>query len=195
MIRPSTLLKRCATALDEERAYRAVFAFSKPVSTPIGSTPSITCAWTMSPVGPRMKIEMDCGGVLVFENSTHESAMAFAVSAWICIFISVRFATSFETVTFESGAGVAPWPNALGATNTNAAASNFLIISHLLCDRDRPDPPAPPDATGHAIARGPTHGPCDPTGPAPPALPALGVLHDDLHPLTARRRQHANRRL
>ena len=73
-------------------------------------------------------MEMDCGGVLVFENSTHESAMAFAVSALICIFISVRFATSFETVTFESGAGVAPWAHALAVTNTNAAANTFLII-------------------------------------------------------------------
>jgi hypothetical protein len=75
-----------------------------------------------------MKIEIDCGGVLVFEKSTHESAMAFAVSALICTFISVRFATSFETVTFESGAGVAPWAHALTLTNTNATANTVLII-------------------------------------------------------------------
>src|SRR6476660_1765125 len=82
----------------------------------------------MSPVGPRMKIEIDCGGVLDFENSTHESAMALAVSALICAFISVRFATSFETVTFDSGAGLAPCAHAPALTNMNAAAKTFLII-------------------------------------------------------------------
>jgi hypothetical protein len=81
-------------------------------------------------------MEMDCAGVLVFEKSTQASTMALAVSALICIFINVRFATSFETVTFESGAGVAPWAKALAVTNTNAAANIFLNIILLLVSHD-----------------------------------------------------------
>ena len=48
--------KRSATALEVERAYSAVFAFIRPVSTPIGTTPSMTWASTMSPFGARTKM-------------------------------------------------------------------------------------------------------------------------------------------
>ena len=108
MSRPSTLLKRWATALDEDRAYNAVLAFSKPVSAPIGNTPSIVCESIISPVGATTKMAMETFPPCPFVHSTHESTMALAASALMTILFNVRFAASAETVTFESGAGVAP---------------------------------------------------------------------------------------
>src|SRR5215471_4847356 len=61
-------------------------------------------------------------------NSTHASTIALAVSALICIFISVRLATSFDTVTFDSGAGVAPWAHALAATRVIATVNADFVI-------------------------------------------------------------------
>src|SRR5262252_3811009 len=61
-------------------------------------------------------------------NSTHASTIALAVSALICIFISVRLATSFDTVTFDSGAGVAPCAHALAATKVIATVNADFVI-------------------------------------------------------------------
>ena len=58
--RPSTVLNRCATEADDARAYSAVLAFIKPVSAPMGSTPSIAWESMISPVGESTKMTIDC---------------------------------------------------------------------------------------------------------------------------------------
>ena len=54
--------ERCATALDEDRAYARSWPSSSPSRRRSATTPSITCESTISPVGPRRRWKMDCAG-------------------------------------------------------------------------------------------------------------------------------------
>src|SRR5439155_17111960 len=80
----------------------------------------------MSPFGARTKIATVW--LFAFEYSTQPSTIARAASALICIFVIVRFAASPDSVTFESGAGVAPCAQTWAVTNANAAASTTVLL-------------------------------------------------------------------
>src|ERR1700686_2787386 len=148
MSRPSTVLNRCATEAEDARAYNAVLAFIRPVSAPIGSTPSIMWESMISPVGESTKMTMDWFPGCAFCQSTQALTIALAVSALITAFIKVRLATSSDTVTLLNGAGVAPCAQALALPNANvavaiaritAARNNtdcFLISFSPSCHRD-----------------------------------------------------------
>ena len=111
------MLNRWATEADDARANSAVLAFIRPVSAPIGSTPSIAWESMMSPVGETTKTTIDMFPGCAFCHSTQASTMALAVSALITAFINVRLATAFDTVTLLNGAGVAPWAQACVSAN------------------------------------------------------------------------------
>ena len=78
------------------------------------------CASTTSPVGARMMIEYEL--FVPLANSTHASTNALAAVALICVFISVRLATSSDTITFDSGTGVVPWARNCPTPSRNVAS-------------------------------------------------------------------------
>src|SRR5215813_1811832 len=92
------------------------------------------CASTTSPVGARTTIEYEL--FVALANSTQASTRALAVAELICVFISVRFATSSDTITLDSGAGVVP-----------CACANDAISENVIVPNTRrrfiPEPPSP----------------------------------------------------
>src|SRR4026207_1929233 len=90
----------------------------RPVSTPIGRTAAIPHASTMSPVA----------GSETAATAWRAAAGGRATVALICIFISVRPATSSDTTARESGIGVCAYAVEAIASATAIMTTFFISL-------------------------------------------------------------------